>query len=88
MQRARPMNPQEYVCWDYHVIVIRTRTKIAISGDGDIDTNIEMTEVLDIDTWVTPYPCPLEVYLEESFPHVTDDLDPQYLPLFRYVIII
>lgn len=79
-QRAKPNDPEEYVCWDYHVIVIRSK-KIVDNNQPTKNT----TEVLDIDTWL-PYPCPLQDYLDESFPHANNPrLDPQYLPLFRVI---
>jgi hypothetical protein len=80
MQRAIPKDdPREYVCWDYHVIVMRSTVQNNI--DGTI-----VSEILDIDTWVTPYPTPLSKYLDESFPHATDpNLNKQYLPLFNVV---
>ncbi len=47
-------------------------------------TTIE-TEVLDVDTWL-PYPCPLGIYLDGSFPHANNPgVDPTLLPLFRLV---
>ena len=99
-QRAVPMNSKkEFVCWDYHVIVIKTINSSTSSDVGNKSANNETyntswgnndgrkfikTEVLDIDTWLTPYPCPFEQYLDETFPHVKDvGLDPKYLPLFR-----
>jgi len=85
MQRARPKDPREYVCWDYHVIVLRTR-KIGVEKiDRGNGTNYATSEILDIDTWLTPYPCPLEKYLNGTFPHVDDELDPKYSPCFRVV---
>ncbi|KAL7537532.1 hypothetical protein ACHAXR_007883, partial [Thalassiosira sp. AJA248-18] len=77
-QRARLDNPEDYVCWDYHVIVIRSKI------DEQTKT-VTKTEVLDIDTWLA-YPCPLGEYLDGSFPHVDNPgLDAQYLPFFRVV---
>ncbi|KAL9185538.1 hypothetical protein ACHAXT_003315 [Thalassiosira profunda] len=76
-QRARPDDPSEYVCWDYHVFVIRSQME---GANASIDT-----EVLDMDTWL-PYPCPLDDYLDGSFPHTNNlQLDAQYLPLFRVI---
>mmetsp|Transcript_9680 Transcript_9680/g.20986 ORF Transcript_9680/g.20986 Transcript_9680/m.20986 type:complete len:281 (-) Transcript_9680:21-863(-) len=93
-QRALPNNPREYVCWDYHVFVIRSR-RVTIDGDGQATTttsttaarkSTNKTEVLDIDTWLLPYPCPIDNYLAGSFPHANNpDLDPKYLPFFRVI---
>lgn len=75
MQRA--VDLKDYVCWDYHVIVVRTR--IGSSA-------VKVSEVLDIDTWLTPYPCPFQEYISGSFPHALDrQIDEDYLPLFRVV---
>lgn len=80
-QRAIPKDdPTEYVCWDYHVIVMRSST-VQSTKDQSI-----MSEILDIDTWITPYPTPLVQYLNESFPHAADpNFNTQYLPLFHVV---
>ena len=96
-QRAKPkptstedISTMDYVCWDYHVIVIRRRTA-ELSNDtkeGASNNNNNRTEVLDIDTWLQPYPCQLEEYLYGSFPHVmdgTNNTDKQYHPSFRVV---
>ncbi len=81
MQRALPNNPNEYVCWDYHVIVVRSRV---VSDTSSRDKACKISEVLDVDTWLTPYPCPLDVYLNGTFPHVKNSkVDKEYLPLFR-----
>lgn len=81
-QRAIPRDdPTEYVCWDYHVIVMRSSTVQTNNKDESI-----MSEILDIDTWITPYPTPLVQYLNESFPHAADsNFNTQYLPLFHVV---
>eukprot|EP00804_Cyclotella_cryptica_P011538 CCRYP_019876-RA/>CCRYP_019876-RA protein AED:0.08 eAED:0.08 QI:0/0/0.5/1/0/0.5/2/186/254 len=71
MQRALPNDPKEYVCWDYHVIVVRSRRTnhhASSTHDSDVDSTSRTAEVLDVDTWITPYPCPLEVYLDGTFP--------------------
>ena len=80
MQRAIPVDdPTEYVCWDYHVIVMRSTVQ-------SNDNRPIVSEVLDIDTWITPYPTPLSQYLDESFPHASDpNFNEQYLPLFNVV---
>eukprot|EP00986_Skeletonema_menzelii_P015966 scaffold13175_cov163-Skeletonema_menzelii.AAC.1 len=80
MQRAIPIDaPTEYVCWDYHVIVMRSTVQ-------SNDNRPIVSEVLDIDTWITPYPTPLSQYLDESFPHASDpNFNEQYLPLFNVV---
>jgi len=82
MQRALPKDdPTDYVCWDYHVIVMRS----TVQNNND-ETTIVVSEVLDIDTWITPYPTPLSKYLVESFPHAADpNFNKQYLPLFNVV---
>lgn len=82
-QRAIPKDdPTEYVCWDYHVIVMRSCS----STVNNKETSIIMSEVIDIDTWITPYPTPLVQYLDESFPHAADpNFNTQYLPLFHVV---
>lgn len=70
------------MCWDYHVIAIRSKVIHAENG-----VQKKSTQVLDVDTWVTPYPCSLEEYLQQSFPHATttNQVDECYLPLFRVV---
>lgn len=50
------------------------------------DDETIVSEILDIDTWITPYPTPLSQYLDESFPHAADaKFNQQYLPLFHVV---
>ena len=95
-QRAKPKpdgssKKMEYVCWDYHVIVIRciNSKEDDDHGEGDGTAKVKTkTEVLDIDTWL-PYPCPIDEYLARSFPHAMNDnsskCDPEYLPFFRVV---
>ncbi|KAL7525574.1 hypothetical protein ACHAWF_001423 [Thalassiosira exigua] len=95
-QRASPRDrPGEYVCWDYHVFVLRTTTTTsrraaAAAKDGADETandgaTKDGTEVLDVDTHLS-YPCPLDDYLDGSFPHALNPLvDPHFLPLFRVV---
>jgi len=102
-----------YVCWDYHVILLRMRRRRrrrrrgqqlrigdAKSRDSDHagedadddDEEVEEIDVLDIDT-LLPYPCPLQEYLERSFPHCfygnngDDDADDtrRHWPQFRVV---
>ncbi|KAL3779037.1 hypothetical protein HJC23_011476 [Cyclotella cryptica] len=89
MQRALPNDPKEYVCWDYHVIVVRSRRTnhhASSTHDSDVDSTSRTAEVLDVDTWITPYPCPLEVYLDGTFPYAKNNgIDEEYLPLFRQV---
>lgn len=83
-QRAAPNRPSEYVCWDYHVIVLRTR----IIPSSSPDAAATKTEVLDIDTWLTPYPCPFEEYIHNTFPYYAGSnhhVKEQYLPLFRVI---
>ncbi len=79
-QRAIPKDdPTEYVCWDYHVIVMRSTVQ---NNEEESITS----EILDIDTWITPYPTKLSHYLDESFPHAADpNFNTQYLPLFHVV---
>ena len=77
MQRAGSPEPENrgYVCWDYHVIVLRGKTTLTPA-----------TEVLDIDTRLTPHPCTFETYIEGTFPHCSTSspqLDPKFLPMFR-----
>ena len=82
MQRALPNSPKKYVCWDYHVIVLRS----SCSDSDDVDCTKRTAEVLDVDTWLTPYPCPLEAYLDGTFPHARNNrIDGEYLPRFRQV---
>ena len=97
-QRAKPkpttdnISTMDYVCWDYHVIVIRRRTS-ELSNDDDIkdgaSNDSRTAEVLDIDTWIQPYPCQLEEYLHNSFPHILNNnntnVDTQYHPIFRVI---
>ena len=83
MQRALPNSPKKYVCWDYHVIVLRSSSG---GDDSDVDCAKRTSEVLDVDTWLTPYPCPLEVYLDGTFPHTKNNrIDEDYFPRFRQV---
>ena len=83
-QRAKPETfPSEYVCWDYHVIVLRTTKE-------DYDGCSTLSEILDVDTWLQPYPhCPIDEYLNGSFPHANNNNNcnnnPQYLPCFRVI---
>ena len=98
-QRAKPkptstddISTMDYVCWDYHVIVVRQCT---VPNDDDTSTRESAsnyynnrTEVLDIDTWTQPYPCQLEEYLHNSFPHILNNstnVDEQYHPNFRVI---
>jgi protein N-terminal glutamine amidohydrolase len=60
--------PTSICVWDYHVIVLQ------VSEDGSC-------HVLDMDSHL-PYPCPLETYVQYSFP---DQLPVHYAPLFRVV---
>lgn len=94
-QRAEPKpdgssKKMEYVCWDYHVIVIRCINNTEDDygeGEGTVKKVKTKTEVLDIDTWL-PYPCPIDEYLAGSFPHAMNSnpqCDPEYLPFFRVV---
>lgn len=98
-QRAKPkptsaddISTMDYVYWDYHVIVIR-RCTVELSNDtkeGASNNNNNRTEVLDIDTWLQPYPCQLEEYLYKSFPHImsnnnNNNVDTQYHPKFRVI---
>lgn len=80
-QRAKPLHQEdEYVCWDYHVIVIRT-TETA-SSSGTITT-----EVLDVDSWM-PYPCPINYYLDETFrlnALKSTTVGTEFHPLFRVI---
>ena len=84
-QRAKPETfPSEYVCWDYHVIVLRTTTK------EDHDGCCTLSEILDIDTWLKPCPCPIDEYINGSFPYANNNNNdcnnnPQYLPCFRVI---
>ena len=95
-QRAKPKpdgssKKMEYVCWDYHVIVMRYASNNVVNddhceGEGTAKVKIK-TQVLDIDTWL-PYPCPIDEYLAGSFPHAMNgnpQCDPKYLPFFRVV---
>ena len=72
MQRAA-RSTNDNVCWDYHVILIR---EVIDSVDGSSSSTstssaTARTEVLDLDTRL-PYPCPLDEYLDGSFPHARD----------------
>lgn len=85
------ISTMDYVCWDYHVIVIR-RCTAELSNDNTKEgasQHNNRTEVLDIDTWLQPYPCQLEEYLHYSFPHVLNNnntnVDTQYHPNFRVI---
>jgi hypothetical protein len=80
MQRAIPIDdPTNYVCWDYHVIVMRSTVQ---SNDDEPIAS----EILDTDTWIKPYPTPLSQYLDESFPHASNpNFNEEYLPLFNVV---
>ena len=89
-QQRACAKPDDYVCWDYHVIIFRSK-KTTTNHDEQIQHQQQSsatstkTEVLDIDTWL-PYPCPIQQYLDESFPHTHNpNLDPKYLPSFRVI---
>jgi hypothetical protein len=78
-QLAAINDPKGYVCWDYHVIVVRCKR-------GAEAQNGSTAQVLDIDTQLTPYPCPFEVYLDGTFPYAANcQMDEQYMPLFRVI---
>ena len=84
-QQRACAKPDDYVCWDYHVIVFRSKKTIQIQHQQRSPATSTKTEVLDIDTWLT-YPCPIQQYLEESFPHTHNpNLNPKYLPFFRVI---
>lgn len=86
MQRASPKdNPTDYVCWDYHVIVMRSTLSSSLQKQhGETATAAISTQILDIDTWITPYPTPLAQYLNKTFPHALDPkFNKEYLPLFK-----
>ena len=73
-------DPNEYVCWDYHVIVMRTQQNSTTTATATT------TQILDIDTWIRPYPTPLSQYLDESFPHASDPtFNKLYLPFFHVI---
>ena len=84
-KRACPMfrqrassDARDYVCWDYHVVVLRRPRDYGIGTE-------RTTEVLDVDTRIG-YPASLESYLAGSFPHASNpDVDAAYLPSFRAV---
>lgn len=77
MFRQRASEATDYVCWDYHVVVLRR------PRDDGIGT--ERTEILDVDTRVG-YPTSLESYLAGSFPHASSpDVNASCLPSFRAV---
>ena len=86
-QRATPDRLGEYVCWDYHVIVIRTLTmKNLDSKTSPSCKKTTKTEVLDMDSWL-PYPCPIDIYLDESFSLCAMNKKHylEYQPLFRVI---
>jgi hypothetical protein len=90
MFQQKAAGHKDNVCWDYHVIVIRTRfdhtSNVLLKGS---------TQVLDTDTNLKPFPCPFEEYLDGSFPYATlnaiatnnsrVEYDKTILPMFRAV---
>ena len=109
MQRAAAASGtnNEFVNWDYHVFVIREAVVEAVADEEETTTTMikrdnkrrkSQVEVLDVDTLLLPYPCPLDEYLDGSFPqydskqqqyhhHTTTnkkDVD-IYRPIFRVV---
>ncbi|KAL7438865.1 hypothetical protein ACHAXH_004976 [Discostella pseudostelligera] len=97
-QRAKPAQfGDECVFWDYHVIVIRTTTTssssiipssaVASSEKTTINScaKTTTTEVLDVDSWL-PYPCPINIYLDETFrPDTLKMTTTVYHPRFRVI---
>ena len=95
MQRAA-RSEDGYVCWDYHVVVIRevveegTSSSSSSSLPAAATAAAGRTEVLDVDTRLC-YPCPLQLYLEGSFPHAmrsddgSDRAPSSIMPYFRVV---
>jgi len=68
-QQKAAANGEVSVCWDYHVILLCQQI-----GDGQ-------ASVYDMDS-LLPYPCPLDEYLEHSFPY---DWPYPFGPMFRVV---
>ena len=95
-QRAKPVHfRDECVCWDYHVIVIRTSNSRTMNcninnpsssaGNTTASSCKMMTEVLDVDSWM-PYPCPIKLYLDETFrPDTLKMTTTMYHPQFRVI---
>jgi len=86
MQRAAAgSGTNEFVNWDYHVFVIRVEAIAAAAAAEEADEKEEelvttkrgnerrtAVEALDVDTLLLPYPCPLGVYLDGSFPQYSE----------------
>ena len=78
----RASESQERPCvWDYHVFLIGRTTKNSSSSNNN--NNNQQAWVYDIDTTLTPYPLPLQVYLRHSFSEKLSTTT--YAPLFRVV---
>jgi hypothetical protein len=82
-QLAEINDSKGYACWDNHVIIVRFKRGAEVQNASDRST----AQVLDIGTQLTPHPCPLEVYLDGTFPHAANcHMDKQYMPLFCVII--
>lgn len=66
MTMQRPAAPSDVIGWDYHVIALVEGTPARVA---DLDSHL-------------PFPCPLDRYLQESFPSVAP---PEGRPRFRVV---
>jgi hypothetical protein len=108
MQRAAARGTKnEFVNWDYHVFVIREAVVEAVTAKDEAyeeettttkrgnKTRKSQVEVLDVDTLLLPYPCPIHVYLDGSFPQYSEQYHHHttttnrtmdlYRPIFRVV---
>jgi len=77
--------------WDYHVILLETTFSRKTSNnssklqDNDANNNIAeeaTTNVLDLDSRL-PYPCPIALYLNETFHPTLSKTSTDFAPLFR-----
>jgi hypothetical protein len=77
-QKARKSissSSNEPVFWDYHVILLETKENDAF--------------VFDMDTIVTPFPAPLNLYLDYSFSpdEYTDAVDPRFRVIDAFIFL-
>jgi protein N-terminal glutamine amidohydrolase len=94
-QQRASQDPRKSVCWDYHVILIGIRSSSSSAssaaatqhqhhdtGEDGSTGEGSMMMVYDIDSRIVPYPCPLQQYLQHSFPYEWPE---PYNPMFRVI---
>lgn len=96
MYRQKACKNKDYVCWDYHVILLSSSKNITSANEKEVlsnknNSNVDniITNVHDIDS-VLPYPCSLDEYIKKSFcflysEHVEDECKTKYAPWFRLI---